>query len=85
MYAIRSYYALLDLSCFNLILIYIRITSYNVCYTKLLRQETGLPTLTNFLIQNRSSKDIIVISSASEPVDLTDGVYIRPYERNNFV
>ena len=45
-----------------------------------LNQTTGLPTLTNFLIQNRSSKDIIVISAASEPIDLTDGIYIRPYE-----
>ena len=45
-----------------------------------LNTYTGLAVNHNFLLQNKSSKDIVVVSSLTEPTDVLNGIHIRAYE-----
>ena len=45
-----------------------------------LNTETGLAVNQNFFIQNKSSKDVIIVRSLTQPVSIENGIHIRPYE-----
>ena len=45
-----------------------------------LNTETGLAVNQNFFIQNKSSKDVIIVRSLTQPVSVENGIHIRPYE-----
>ena len=45
-----------------------------------LNSVSGLATNLNFIIQNKTSKDVVIIASASQPTDATTGINVRPYE-----
>ena len=46
-----------------------------------LNSVSGLATNLNFIIQNKTSKDIVLIASSSQPTDYLTGINIKPYER----
>ena len=45
-----------------------------------LNTETGFAVNQNFFIQNKSSKDVIIVRSLTQPVSIENGIHIRPYE-----
>ena len=45
-----------------------------------LNTETGLAVNQNFFIQNKSSKDVIIVTSPTQPMSLEDGIHLRAYE-----
>ena len=45
-----------------------------------LNTETGLAVNQNFFIQNKSSKDVIVVISPTQPISLANGIHLRAYE-----
>ena len=45
-----------------------------------LNTETGLAVNQNFFIQNKSSKDVIIVTSPTQPISLEDGIHLRAYE-----
>ena len=46
-----------------------------------LNSVSGLATNLNFIIQNKTSKDIVLIASSSQPTYYLTGINIKPYER----
>lgn len=46
-----------------------------------LNSVSGLATNLNFIIQNKTSKDIVLIASSSQPTDYLTGLNIKPYEK----
>lgn len=45
-----------------------------------LNTETGFAVNQNFFIQNKSSKDVIIVRSLIQPVSIENGIHIRSYE-----
>lgn len=45
-----------------------------------LNTETGLAVNQNFFIQNKSSKDVIIVTSPTQPISLANGIHLRAYE-----
>lgn len=45
-----------------------------------LNTETGFAVNQNFFIQNKSSKDVIIVRSLTQSVSIENGIHIRPYE-----
>ena len=45
-----------------------------------LNTETGFAVNQNFFIQNKSSKDVIVVRSPTIPVNIENGIHLRAYE-----
>lgn len=45
-----------------------------------LNTETGLAVNQNFFIQNKSSKDVIIVTSPTQPSNLANGIHLRAYE-----
>lgn len=45
-----------------------------------LNTETGLAVNQNFFIQNKSSKDVIIVTSSTQPISLANGIHLRAYE-----
>lgn len=45
-----------------------------------LNTQTGLAVNHNFLLQNKSSKDVVVVSSLTEPTSTDNGIHIKAYD-----
>ena len=45
-----------------------------------LNTQTGLAVNHNFLLQNKSSKDVVVVSSLIEPTSTDNGIHIKAYD-----